>query len=51
MEFRSFTQAIKFYRLAKKLSEKNHDYKDKLLMYQQLGYVYRLTTEHEEALK
>ena len=51
MEFRNFEKSLKYYRKAKKLSEKWSRYKEKLLMYQQIGYIFRLLKEHESAIK
>ena len=51
MEFRSFPQAIVYYRKAKKVCERYQRYREKLLMYQQIGYMYRLMKDHEEAVK
>lgn len=51
MEFRSFKSALKYCRKAKQLCEKSLKYMEKLSMYQQLGYIYRLMSENEEAVK
>ena len=51
MEFRQFQKAYKYYRKAKQVCEKWKRYREKLLMYHQIGYICRLLNDHERAIK
>ena len=50
-EFKDFKNAIMTYKNMKTYCEDYKRYKEKILCYSQIGYIFRLLTEHEKAIK
>lgn len=50
LDFKDLTEALRVYRNAKIYCEDFKRYKEKLVMYEQIGYTYRLMKENEKAV-
>lgn len=51
MDFKDLTEAIRVYKSLKILCEDFQKYKEKMFIYEQIGYVYRLMKDSENAVK
>ena len=51
MDFKDLTEAVRVYKSLKILCEDFQKYKEKMFIYEQIGYVYRLMKDSENAVK
>lgn len=51
MDFKDLTEAVRVFKSLKILCEDFQRYQEKMFIYQQIGYVYRIMKDNESAVK
>lgn len=51
MDFKDLTEAVRVFKSLKILCEDFQKFKEKMFIYEQTGYAYRLMKDHEGAVK